>query len=77
MFKTYSQDKFGNPSAGQPVKVTAGSGVVHRRDVQPASKAPTKRTASSDTGLTGGGSYGVDRYNPAFDRLDEGSVVED
>lgn len=88
MFKTYNDEKYGNPSAGRPVGVTGSSrGVVQRREAAPASKAPrtsgnygfsrTANAGGSPVNSGSGGSFGSDRYNPAFDRLDEGSVVED
>lgn len=82
MFKTYPESKLGRPGTGVPTRV-ARSGIVGSMKKRSTSTHGSKsRGNSSDhdymaRSMRLAGDFGVERYNPAYDRLEEGSVVED
>jgi len=78
MFRIYPEDKRGRFDAGRPVNLAgAPAGTVQRRTAAAGSVNVAGRNGTSQRRQASGGTYQADRYNPAFDRLDEGSVVED
>lgn len=70
---------FGKSPSSNPNAVRSPKGRVVSRGHSKAQTTTAAAPAMANTGGGGGGSsgYQTDRYNVAFDRLEEGSVIED
>lgn len=77
MFKTYANDKTGRPDTGKPIGLGNRTAAVKESRPRRARVDGNPYGINGKAGLRTAAGYQHDRYNPAFDRLDEGSVVED
>lgn len=82
MFKTYADPKYGRIDAGKPVQLAnstvAATPTTRAGNLRNAATSGKKNVEVKNTQYKReAGGFSAERYNPAFDRMDEGSIVED